>query len=225
VLSSIWKALLALWSFVADTAQILGVDWKQILALIIGTGGGTLVIGIITGVGAFQLAVGVTAVMFFVAGASAFSRYRNVPPPHISTPTSPPIPPIPANLSGIQKRSAERSAERIMVPDNITPNYLGGFYDQHTEAQANKLAEIYIGKWIRVSGLMRDVWEDGDGVLMLISVSDSNNTYVVMRFGMGWKDRLFVLTKKTSITALGQIARIQLSRLFLHQCELLEIPF
>ena len=73
--------MLALWAFIADTAQILGVDWKAIVALVLGTGGGTWLIGVITGVGAFQLAVGVTAVMFFVAGASAFSRHRKLSAP------------------------------------------------------------------------------------------------------------------------------------------------
>jgi hypothetical protein len=114
-------------------------------------------------------------------------------------------------------------AGRIMVPDNITPDYLRGFYDQHIEVQADKLAEIYIGKWIRVSGPMRNIWEDEDG--MLAFISDSNNMDILMRFDMKWKDRLSVLSKKTTITVLGQIKRIQASHLSLHNCELLEIPF
>jgi hypothetical protein len=68
--------ILAAWAFVADTAQILGVDWKAVAGIAIGTGGGAWLIGFLTEVGHFQLAIGVAAVMFFVAGASAFSRYK-----------------------------------------------------------------------------------------------------------------------------------------------------
>jgi hypothetical protein len=96
MLSAIWKALLASWAFVADTAQILGVDWKQVLGLVVGTGASTWAIGFVTGVGAFQLAVGVTAVMFFVAGASAFSRYRKLP-----------IAAAPEDLPGPSKKSTD----------------------------------------------------------------------------------------------------------------------
>jgi len=223
MVSNIWKALLALWAFVADTAQILGVDWKQILGLVITTGGGTWMIGVLSGAGALQLTISVAAVMFFVAGASAFSRYRKLPPPYAPTPITTPTP---ISLPDIQKRSAERiPAERIMVPDNITPDYLSGFYDQHIEVQADKLAEIYIGKWIRVSGPMRDVWEGDDGMLALMRISDGNNMSIGMRFDMKWKDRLSVLSKNTTITVLGQIARIQLGQLNLHNCELVQIPF
>lgn len=75
----VWAALLTFWSFIADTAQILGVDWKAVLGVATAMGGGAWVIGVISGIGGFQLAIGVATVMFFVAGASAFSRYRKFP--------------------------------------------------------------------------------------------------------------------------------------------------
>jgi len=86
--SRIWKGLLALWAFIADTAQIFGVDWKAILAIVAGMGGGSWLIGVITGIGGFQLAIGVSALMCFVAGASAFSRYRKSPPAPTAAPES-----------------------------------------------------------------------------------------------------------------------------------------
>ena len=72
----IWALLLAFWAFIADTAQILGVDWRQVFTFGLTIGGGTAVIGFITDVGPFPLAIGAAAAGFFAAGALALSQYR-----------------------------------------------------------------------------------------------------------------------------------------------------
>jgi hypothetical protein len=64
------------WAFIADTAQILGVDWRQVLTFGAAMGGGTALIGLITEVGAFPLAIGAAAAGLCSSAAYALSQHR-----------------------------------------------------------------------------------------------------------------------------------------------------
>jgi hypothetical protein len=116
------------------------------------------------------------------------------------------------------------SAEWTMVPGNVTPNYLGGFYDQHTKIQADKLAAPYIGKGIIVSGPVGDVREYDRGMTVFIEISSTNKVLIPMEFDIIWRDHVSILTKNTQITVRGQIKSIRANELILHHCELLKTP-
>jgi hypothetical protein len=46
--------------------------------------------------------------------------------------------------------------DRILLPPEITPKFLGDIHRKNISIQAKKLAENYIGKWIRVNGQVAD---------------------------------------------------------------------
>ena len=60
----------------------------------------------------------------------------------------------------ILENDAERRSPavdgRIVV--DVTPEYLTGLFKQHLNVQAKKLIEAYIGKWMKVSGPLGDVY-------------------------------------------------------------------
>jgi hypothetical protein len=41
---------------------------------------------------------------------------------------------------------------------DVTPAYLASLYGEHTEIQADKLLEAFVGKWMRVSGSVEEVF-------------------------------------------------------------------
>ena len=102
----LWAAVLAVWAFIADTAQIAGVEWKPLLGIAMGAGGGAWLIGVITEAGPLQVAVAVTAVMFLAAGASAFSRYKKFP----LSPAAP-TPPLPVDELAVRLLRAKARAD------------------------------------------------------------------------------------------------------------------
>jgi hypothetical protein len=67
---------------------------------------------------------------------------------------------------------------------NVTAQYLMGFYRQgHTSVQANKLAEAFMGKWMKVSGPLGDVLGNYESFRMAV-FSDRSllDNYVTMFF-------------------------------------------
>lgn len=114
--------------------------------------------------------------------------------------------------------------QREMV--NVTPEYLTGFYRQgHTSVQAKKLAEAFIGKWMKVSGPLGDVLGNYDNQRMVVfsDRSISTNDFVNMffsdkeRFG-----RLSTLKLGDTITVVGQVTEVNSLEIWLHNCELVD---
>ena len=122
------------------------------------------------------------------------------------------------SLSG-QERAP--SAERRIV--DVTPQYLAGLFESYTSIQANSLAKPFIGKWMKVSGTLRNVgsftsfsqvtFESklGDAVVFMLFRDED---YVA--------NRLAVLKKGDRITVLGQIDRVEPSAVQLDDCELID---
>jgi hypothetical protein len=67
---------------------------------------------------------------------------QSPPPPVIQFPPGPP---------------ADATTDRIFVSESITPEYLIDFFKEHTAVQAAKLTEVYIGKWMKVTGSVQEV--------------------------------------------------------------------
>src|ERR1700680_15172 len=60
-----------------------------------------------------------------------------------------------------------QSEKREMV--DVTPEHLTGFYHEgHTSVQASKLAEAFIGKWMKVTGPLGDVLGNYDNQRLVI---------------------------------------------------------
>ncbi len=110
---------------------------------------------------------------------------------------------------------------RIVV--NVEPNYLTGMFKGYTILQAKKLAENYMGKWMKLAGPINDVTQLGDTYIVYLE----NHLYqsgatVSMRFDKSWKDRLSVLKIGDNIVVLGQIKEIDRTVVLLDKCELID---
>jgi hypothetical protein len=106
---------------------------------------------------------------------------------------------------------------RIFVP--AAPEDLAGIYDKKTEVQGARAAEIYLGKWIQVSGKVTDVSADHTVLIK----SDGDGMTVFLRFPRKESDRLQILPRGHFLKVNGQIKRITPNWVMLENCELVEI--
>jgi hypothetical protein len=104
--------------------------------------------------------------------------------------------------------------DRIIV--NVSPQFLIGFFEQHTTVQAKKLVEAYIGKWMRVSGPLGDVWPNQ----VTFEHRLFGSAVVFMYFSPEWTDRLSVLRRGDHLAVLGQIRNVNSMEVHLENCEL-----
>ena len=108
--------------------------------------------------------------------------------------------------------------KRIIVTD--APEYLAGFFENRTNIQGTKLAEPYIGKWIRISGSLSNVYEYGDFVVIFIHKPFPSPT-IEMYFGKEWIEHISVLKIGDDTKVLGKIKEISSGTVTLENCELI----
>jgi hypothetical protein len=103
--------------------------------------------------------------------------------------------------------ATQDSKGRIFVGPDITPQFLSSLLTGHTEVQAEKLLDIYIGKWIRLSGDLSHVgkFEYGSSTVMFSSQPLMGTPTIVMQFGKAWTERLSVLRLGNNINIIGRI--------------------
>ncbi len=109
---------------------------------------------------------------------------------------------------------------RTRVVIDVKPDHLMGLYRDHTHIQAEKLAEAYIGKWIKISAQVQNVSALASGIT--ITVKETSLDLIFLRFGIEWADRVTTFQRKQKITVVGEIERIQFDSLVLINCELVE---
>ena len=110
---------------------------------------------------------------------------------------------------------------RVLV--DVTPQYLTDFFREHTDIQARKLLEAFIGKWMRVSGPVGDVYpNDESNATVYFYPPTYGRTQVLMYFNDKAiiDDRLRVLKKGDRKTVIGQIDWAWPQQLELDNCEL-----
>jgi hypothetical protein len=117
--------------------------------------------------------------------------------------------------------AAQNSEGRIFVGPDITPQFLVSLLSGHTEVQAERLLDIYVGKWIKVSGDVSHVgkFEHGHSTVMFTS-QRLEVPSIIMHFGGAWTERLSVLRLGNKINVIGRIDLVQELRIFLDDCEL-----
>lgn len=115
--------------------------------------------------------------------------------------------------------------ERIFT--NISPEELAQFYEEHTAAQADKLFEVFIGKWITISLVVSDVHtQSSKGKVYHLQVlgMKSDNKFLQISASSSkqkWIDQTQILKRGEIITVAGKIEFLMGSRtLFLNDCEL-----
>lgn len=146
-------------------------------------------------------------------------------PPNVQAGSDPPTEDKPLGLS-----RPPVSGDRVFV--DVTPQYLTGFYDDHTTIQGQALADAYIGKWIRLSAPFGDVWPwSGTSSQVTFqrgsfNLYDANGLHLRSTFVYMYcrdrteADEFGTLQPGTPITVLGQIERVTYGTLHLGNCEL-----
>jgi hypothetical protein len=111
---------------------------------------------------------------------------------------------------------------------DVSPFELSGFFDQHLTAQAMKLLEPYLGKRLRLTTTLVDVYVYEDGHIYVYGTipSPKDPTWIGMHvnfyFDKKWGSRLIVLKRGNPITAIGEIMEAKSKTIFLRHCELVD---
>lgn len=124
-----------------------------------------------------------------------------------------------AGLAG----AGTQGEERIFVGAHVTCKSLTGLFEQHMTIEANRLIEAYIGKWMRISGTLRDIAEPRSSGTVAAHLQVGPGPAVdlaSLTFDKGWVGRLSMLQKGSEITAVGQISRVSPLYVDLDHCEL-----
>lgn len=123
-------------------------------------------------------------------------------------------------------RSQPKPASGRDIVD-VEPQQLTDYFRNYLTVQAQALTKPYIGKWMKVSGKLRDVTSmpNGTTLVTLGSADDLQSVIplVSLQFSTDpWGDHLAVMQRGDGITALGKIESIQSYTLLLTQCEILD---
>lgn len=132
------------------------------------------------------------------------ARPAEVQPPMETTPSPPAAGPLVAG--------------RMIV--TVQPQYLADFFKQHLDVQAKKLVEAYIGKWIRVSGPLGNVYSNQ----VTFKSATYGDTTVFMYPAEGFIEQCSVLVRGQHIEVMGRIKDVNRIELHLEECELVTSP-
>ena len=129
--------------------------------------------------------------------------------------------PVPSSSASSPDTKAQSENREIV---SATPKYMTGFYRQgHTSVQARKLAEAFLGKWIKVSGPLGDVLGNYEKQRMAVSGSIFTNDLVNMFFRDKKRlGQLSTLKPGDKITVIGQLTEVNSVEIHLDNCELVE---
>ena len=110
---------------------------------------------------------------------------------------------------------APRRAGRIYLEPNVTQEFLSGLYKDRTAIQAEKACEIYIGKWMRVSGGVQYIEEINKDYLEVYF----SKSHTFMLFSSELR-KIEMLHKNDHIIVDGRLKRISSEWISLELCEL-----
>jgi hypothetical protein len=147
--------------------------------------------------------------------------YRN--PPEIASTTlsvspSPIISSLQVIPSVMPSPSLQASNESRSFTD-ATPNYLLQIYNNHTDIQASRLVQPYMGKWMKVEGIVEQVAPEPYGGGIYAVIAYDKDAFLGLRFKANWHDRVFSLVKGDRIAVVGRLENVQPMGLTLSECE------
>lgn len=123
--------------------------------------------------------------------------------------------------------------ERVFLPDDVTPDFLIGLYKGQTTAQGRRRAELYVGKWKKLSGTLNDFETFNYSYSgarrcradfqRVGGMEGLAHAHIMMSFKeKKWCDRLEVMNVGTLFTVVGQVSAITDSYVALDDCELVD---
>jgi hypothetical protein len=198
------------------------VDWQK-------TGNmcniGAFVVAVVWGAGQFYIwyrhgeigmsslvGFAVLVVILFVSGAMRLMAPANVgESPHRTI-----APPVDESLT-TSIPIAEPGTTISLSPQELIRLFKTG----GTTAQANRLIQPYVGKWMQISGVVDDVTHFGPDTNQVKLRGAMMQFDIVAYFRTKWADEVSLLVKGENTTVRGQFRSIETSFLALENCELL----
>lgn len=118
-----------------------------------------------------------------------------------------------------EKSTPQPPSERIFV--NVGPEYLSKFFLQHTDIQAARLIEPYIGKWMKVLGVVKDVSKVTKETVVVMERSSETDSLIVFAYFSDpkWVERVVLLRRDDVLVVIGRISRVTLTSIYLNFCE------
>jgi hypothetical protein len=111
------------------------------------------------------------------------------------------------------------ASERVFVEE--APEELLALGKDLTSLQRDKITEIYIGKWLRVSNPVRNVTSYRHGAIVTVNIGNTQQQ-IELLFNAQWFDRVSLLMVGRNVTAIGQIQKIYRTSIELKNCELMD---
>jgi hypothetical protein len=109
------------------------------------------------------------------------------------------------------------------VSDDITPEYLAGFFKDHTGIQGEKLVRPYVGKWMTVRGPLGEV-EPYNRYFSQVTFAGWGGPTVYMYVKDRKEvERFEVLRKGVQIAVRGQIREVNSVNVHLEKCRLVAV--
>lgn len=129
-------------------------------------------------------------------------------------------PPPPAPLA-----AAETDKSKVILGANVTADSLMAAARDKTALHADRAVGMYIGKWIKVTGIVDNISDHGETLHMCLDVPiDYKGTKMMAPIWLefpGDRDRLEITHHGDQITALGRIKRITGATMELGECSLI----
>lgn len=110
---------------------------------------------------------------------------------------------------------------RITLGSNVTPSFLMKLCEGKTEIQADSAVAPYIGKWLRVGGSIIQASTILGRASVSIKPRETTGFEQIYLIFKGDRERIAVLQKGDSMSAIGQINKIGEDEITLSECELL----
>jgi tRNA_anti-like len=148
-------------------------------------------------------------VLMFILAVFAFHQPKNRNTPQREAVVQ--APPATATVAVISP-----PLQRIFI--DVSPGYLIDLFKNRTSIQGDALAAAYLGKWIVVTGKVRDIYEAGEA--LMAQVYDNDERFISARFSKENSEKVSQLAHGTTIKVRGEIYEIDGGRVRLRQCEI-----
>ena len=115
------------------------------------------------------------------------------------------------NVKSQGKSSTAKEGRRIFVGSSTTPQYLVGLLKGVNSLQVKNAILPYIGKWMKVSGLVTHVGGELTIIVVLLAVNaEPNSEFTICAVFRGqWKEQLEILREGDALNIVGRIEKIE----------------
>jgi hypothetical protein len=124
--------------------------------------------------------------------------------------------------SSKSKNQKPVDSKRIFA--NVSPEYVVNLFEEHTDTQAEKLLENYIGKWIRIEGNVLNV-SDGEYLPQVLVITNIPGHFsnIALTFTDETQMQLAKMLRKTEkISVVGRLDKANQITISLKDCEFVD---